>query len=74
VVFAKNLTADRQALYFLCGYFYRKVRKVLRKGAQSRVKGVYIIGPADMPAKEYTPKYLTEYTANKESSLYIKPS
>jgi hypothetical protein len=21
VVFAKNLTADRQALYFLCGYF-----------------------------------------------------
>jgi len=24
---AKNLTADRQALYFLCGYIYRKARK-----------------------------------------------
>jgi hypothetical protein len=33
VVFAKNLTADSQAWYFLCGYFYRKARQVLRKGA-----------------------------------------
>jgi len=37
MVFAKNLTADRQALYFLCGYIFTekhvsKLRKELKAG------------------------------------------
>jgi hypothetical protein len=68
---------------FLCGLceklcisfaviFYRKVRKVLRKGAQSRVKGVYIIVAgwwAHQPGRPVVGGVLTAHMKQSDATI-----